>query len=159
MPRSIQLENGTVLAYFVVYDENNAPVNGLLDAAFTKLLFDNGAVSGAAVTITFVSSGVYTASFTPTSTGAWDLVIRHATYAPRGYEETFDVTETGPDPFTRVIDGFTFFEEMELIGAVLCGKVSGAPATPVFRSMDDLAVRVSAICDVVGNRTTVTLTP
>ena len=159
MPRSIQLDSGLVRTYFEVYDENNAPVDGLLDAAFTKLIFQNGAVSGVVVTITFISSGVYTATFTPTATGAWQLVIRNATYAPRGFEETFDVTETGPDPFTRVIDGYTFFQEMELIGAVLCGKVSGGPATPAFRSMDDLATRVTAICDAVGNRTVVTLTP
>lgn len=159
MPRSIQLDNGLVQTYFEVYDETNAPVNGLLDAAFTKLIFQNGVVSGVVVTVTFIANGVYGATFTPTVTGAWQLVIRNATYAPRGFEETFDVTDTGPDPFTRVIDGFTFFQEMELIGAVLCGKVSGGPATPAFRSMDNLATRVTAICDAVGNRTTVTLTP
>lgn len=159
MPRSIQLDNGLVQTYFEVYDETNAPVNGLLDGAFTKLIFQNGVVSGVVVTVTFIANGVYGATFTPTVTGAWQLVIRNATYAPRGFEETFDVTDTGPDPFTRIIDGYTFFQEMELIGAVLCGKVSGGPALPVFRSMDDLATRVSAICDAVGNRTVVTLTP
>jgi hypothetical protein len=159
MPRSIQLDNGLIRTYFEVYDENNVPVVGLLNGAFTKLLYVNGALSGIVVTVTSITSGVYTATFTPTAVGSWQLVIRQATYAPRGFDETFDVTETGPDMFTRVIDGFSFFDEMELIGAVLCGKVSGGPGTPIFRSMDDLANRVSSICDAVGNRSVVTLTP
>lgn len=159
MPRSIQLDNGLIQTYFEVYDENNVPVDGLLNAAFTKLLYVNGAVSLIPVTVTFITSGVYGATFTPTTNGAWQLVVRQATYAPRGWEETFDVTTTGPDMFTRVIDGYTFYEEMELIGAVLCGKVSGGPGTPVFRSMDDLANRVASICDAFGNRSVVTLMP
>ena len=135
-------------------------MEGLLTSYYEfHFLYVNGVGSFIPVTVTGISDGVYTATFTPTAVGAWQLVIRQALYAPRGYEETFDVTETGPDMFTRMIDGYSFFQEMELIGAVLCGKVSGGPGTPVFRSMDDTANRVAAICDAVGNRSVVTLTP
>lgn len=56
-------------------------------------------------------------------------------------------------------DGFTWGESMRLFGAALAGKVSGAPGSPVFRSMDDAANRIAATADASGNRTAVTLTP
>lgn len=56
-------------------------------------------------------------------------------------------------------DGFTFAEYVKLSGAVACGKVSGLPGSPVFRSMNDTSNRVTATTDADGNRSAVTLNP
>lgn len=58
-----------------------------------------------------------------------------------------------------VEDGYTVKQSLRLMAAVLCGKVSGGPGSPVFRNMPDTAARVAATADSGGNRTSVTLTP
>lgn len=58
------------------------------------------------------------------------------------------------------IDTYSVYELLSLIGAALCGKVSGADSNaPVFRSADDSANRISATTTADDNRTAVTLTP
>ncbi len=57
-------------------------------------------------------------------------------------------------------DGKTFAQTVNLISAVLLGKVSGVDTgSPVFRDMADAANRVSATVDAGNNRTGVTLNP
>lgn len=163
MPRSVQKNAGLVRAELTVYDENDVPVTGLVDADFSKKLTVNGAVSLVLVTVTEIDAilrpGEYTATFTPNSLGDWYLIIRQPTYNPRGWDENFDSTVTGPDLGQRVIDGFTVAQIMSLLGSAAMSKVAGAPLLPVFRSMDDLANRVTATCDASGNRTVVTFNP
>lgn len=131
----------------------------MVDADFTKILSLNGAPNATPVVVNEVGGGMYCARFTPTALGSWHLLIRNATYNPRGWDETFDVTAAGPDLTTWVTDGYTLAQMLELIGAVLLGKVSGGPANPVFRSMNDTVNRVSAVCDANGNRIVVNLAP
>jgi len=169
MPRSVQGVGETVFSELVVYDQNDVPVTGLVDGDFSKFLFVNGAPSGQVVVVTELGNGAYEAAFIPNAVGTWYLLVRQATYNPRGWDEEFDVTLSGiltNDGIAtalldlpNAIDGYTVRELGKIVGAVLAGKVSGAPGTPVFRSLDDLAVRVQAVCDASGDRTSVTLTP
>lgn len=55
----------------------------------------------------------------------------------------------------RIEGAYSLDGALRLILAVLAGKVSGAPATPVFRSVTDTKDRVTAVADPEGNRTTV----
>jgi hypothetical protein len=55
--------------------------------------------------------------------------------------------------------GYTLKQTLRLISAVLLGKVTGAPGSPVFRNMPDTADRVAATADTSGNRSAITLTP
>jgi len=159
MPRSVQKVGLQIDAYLEVYDNANNPVLGLVNANFTKVLAFNGVLNATVVTVTEVGNGMYEATFTPGVIGSWHLLIRNAANNPRGWDETFDVTAAGPDLTTWVTDGYTYAQMLELTGAALLGKVSGGPANPVFRSMDDTANRISATCDVNGNRIVVNLTP
>ena len=54
-------------------------------------------------------------------------------------------------------DGVTAKEMMRLMAAVLLGKATGLPNSPVFRSIGDVKDRVSATTDKNGNRSDVTL--
>jgi len=57
-------------------------------------------------------------------------------------------------------DGKTYAQTINLISAVLLGKVSGVDTgSPVFRDMADAANRVSATIDAGNNRTAITLNP
>jgi hypothetical protein len=163
MSRSVQKVSTLVRADFTVYDSLNNKVTGLVNADFGKFLSVDGVASGVIVTVTEVNAGTrpgeYTATFTPPTTGVWYLLINNAANNPRGWDEDFDVTVTGPDLGVFVVDGYTYNQIMELLGAALAGKISGAPLNPVFKSMDNLATRITAVCDASGNRTSVTLTP
>jgi hypothetical protein len=55
--------------------------------------------------------------------------------------------------------GYTLRQAMRIAAAVLGGKVSGGPDTPIFRNLGDTQNRVAAVADKDGNRTAVTLTP
>lgn len=213
--RSVHKISTIARAYFEVYDTLNAPVTGLINADFTKLLALDGVDNATAVTVTEIGSGRYFASFTPGSTGSWHLLIRQATYNLRGWHETFDVTTDGiltiadiqtglataaavaaiqsdtDNIQTRLptalvsgkmdstlssserdaiaaalldlastVDGNTLRNTLKYMAAALAGKVSGMETgSPIFRSINDTADRISATCDIDGNRTAVTLTP
>ena len=60
------------------------------------------------------------------------------------------------DKADGVETGYTPKQALRLMAAVLCGKVSGGPGSPVFRNLADSANRVSATADSSGNRTAVT---
>ena len=68
---------------FPIYDGSGTGtlVSGLLNAAFTKQAYLNGATNAATVTVTEIgSSGWYEPSFTPSSAGRWAATITHASY-------------------------------------------------------------------------------
>jgi len=153
-----------------VFDTANAPVTGLVNGDFSKFLSVDGVNSAVVVTVSEIGNGRYQASFTPTSTGFWYLLITNATYNPRGWDEEFDVTTGGVLSTSDIANGilllangvesgFTVQDTLRLMSGVLCGKVSGGPGSPVFRNMPDTANRVAATADASGNRTVVTLTP
>lgn len=112
----------------------NALVSGRVDASVGAMATDtitSGAVAASAVTE--IQSGLATSSQLTTVQNKTDLI-----------------------PGT--LDGKTFAEIIQLVAAVLMGKVSGMGSNaPVFRSINDGADRVSATTDASGNRTAVTL--
>lgn len=157
-----------------VYDFDQNPVTGLVDADFTKFVTLNGANNVTVVTVTEIANGRYDASFTPGSNGFWSVLIRQdtgAAYNKRGWQEDFDVTTDGVLSLTDIVlaifdsvdslieTGYTFRATMRLMSAVLCGKASGGPGNSVFRNMPDTANRVTSVADSSGNRTVMTLTP
>ena len=91
MARSQQTVNTLVRGMLTVYDGSNVAVTGLVQGNFTIFISKDGVDSAVAVTISEVSSGRYTYTFTPNATGYWHLLFRHATYNPRGWEDEFDV--------------------------------------------------------------------
>lgn len=82
-------------AEFTVFDDTRTEVTGINPAAFETYLTKNGVADATAVTITERADGTYTASFTPATTGRWRLRVAHPTYAPAGWQETYDVTVDG----------------------------------------------------------------
>ena len=84
-----------IYGVFVVYDSSNNPVTGLVQSGFTIFLSNDGTVSSDAVTISEVSSGRYVYSFTPSMPGEWYILITHATYNVRGWDDEFIVQVGG----------------------------------------------------------------
>jgi hypothetical protein len=82
----IRLPEGPVQGGFVVYNDANSPVVGLLSSDFEVLLSKDGVNNGAAVTLSEVGSGRYHYSFTA-DPGEWFLLIRHAPENARGWSE------------------------------------------------------------------------
>lgn len=91
MARSSQATGQLVRGAFVVYNSSNSPVTGLTDSDFTKLLAKDGVDDATTITIDEIGAGRYTYTFTPATSGYWFVVIRHATHAPRGWNDEYDV--------------------------------------------------------------------
>jgi hypothetical protein len=114
---------------FSVYDSSNAPVTGLVNGDFTKLLSKDGVSDATVVTVTEIATGRYTATFTPASTGIWTLTVRNATHNPRGWGESFNVTTDGVISLASI--------NAEMVDALTVDTItelsSGAPtATPTL---------------------------
>lgn len=92
MARSSQTVNTLIHGTLVLYDNSNAPVTGQVQGDFTFLVALNGVVNGTAITLTEISSGRYDYTFTPTVVGYYHILIRNATYDPRGMQDEFDVS-------------------------------------------------------------------
>ena len=60
---------------------------------------------------------------------------------------------------TPIEGAYSAKQLLRIIAAILAGKVSGGPGTPVFRDVNDTKNRVSGTADADGNRTAVTLDP
>jgi hypothetical protein len=90
MARSAQ-SAGTLRGSFAVYDSSNVPVTGLVNGNFTKLLALDGVDNATTLTVSEIGSGRYTYTFTATA-GYWFVLIRHATHAPRGFQDEYDVS-------------------------------------------------------------------
>ena len=78
---------------FEVYDSANQPVLGA--SGFTTLLSRDGVDSAVTVTVSEIANGRYLASFTPNASGDWFIVVRHATYNLRGWQEEFQAPARG----------------------------------------------------------------
>ena len=92
MARSAQTNGALIYGTVVVYDTTDTPVTGLLDGAFTKYVSQNGVSKSNTVTVTEIANGRYSYTFTPTSIGYWHVLIIHATYNVRGWQDEFDVS-------------------------------------------------------------------
>ncbi len=55
--------------------------------------------------------------------------------------------------------GYTYDEVLRIIAAVVAGKSSGGPDSPVFTALDGTTTRVEGEADSDGNRTSVTYSP
>lgn len=167
MPRSVQKAGDLVRTELIVFDSNDNRVTGLVNGDFVKTLVLNGVTDFTPVTVSEIDAlnrpGEYEVTWTPPAPpvgiGEWFLYVYNNTYNPRGWQEDFDVTVTGPDWGQRIIDGLTVAQGFALIAAANQGKVSTAPFNPVIRSQDDTADRITAVCDANGNRTAVVLNP
>lgn len=168
--RSVQKVSTLVRAELVVYDSNNDPVTGLVNGDFTKLLSKDGANSGVAVTVTEIANGRYSVTFTPNATGVWAVLVRHATYNKRGWQEIFDVTTDGVisiadasdgllDRANGIESGYTLRQVLRLVASILLGKASGGPTGSTFRDLNDSKDRVVATADANGDRTVMTVDP
>lgn len=51
--------------------------------------------------------------------------------------------------------GFTAAQVLRIVSAVVAGKASGGPGSPVFRDLGDTTDRVTGTADADGNRTAV----
>lgn len=168
MARSVQKVGVSVLSYLTVYDTANAPVTGLVNGDFTKLVAFNGANSAVVVVVTEIGGGRYSAAMTPTAIGSWYLLIRQATYNMRGWDETYDVTTDGVLTVDVIangildlpaaIDGYTPREVAKIVGAATGGEGAGTAVRP-YMALDKSAARITAVSTPDGDRTSVALTP
>ena len=79
-----------IYGIFEVYNVST-PVTGLIQSNFTTYLTTSGTPSSAVITISEVGNGRYIYSFTPDAEGEWYILIVHAVYNPRGWDEEFIV--------------------------------------------------------------------
>lgn len=95
---------------FVVLDESDNPVTGLIDSNFTKTLYDPddnevaNISGGIPVTVAEMGDGLYKVSFTPNKLGNWALIINNATYFPYGKGNTYKCVETLIDGINEKIN-------------------------------------------------------
>lgn len=158
MARTTQKVSTQLRGEFIVFNASDAPVTGLGDSDFTKLLSKDGAdQSTTGLTITEVGNGRYTYTYTPASVGYWVVRIANATYKPRGWVDEYDVTADGQGVFTKMIDGFTVEQIFMILAAYAGGKSSGGQLDDAIRSINDAKTRITAVMDANGHRTSVTL--
>lgn len=134
--RSVLKVSTTARVNFTVYDSSDAVVTGLVDGGFTKRLAKDGANDATTVTIAEIGNGRYTATFTPASTGNWYLLIFHATYNPRGWDETFDVTTDGVPTVAAIQSGLATSSALATVQADTDDIQTRLPAALVSGRMD-----------------------
>lgn len=177
MSRALHKVSTVARTLLEVYDSSNVAVTGLVTGNFTLLLSKDGVDDATAVTIAETGSGRYMATFTPASTGVWHLVARHATHAPRGWHETWDVTTYGNDiaagstagaptadqnadalldRANGVETGVTVRQALQRVGATTAGECTVAGAVVTFKGLDDATTRVTATVAATGARSEVT---
>lgn len=136
---------------------------GLTDGSFTKVLYQDGAVSGDALdTITEIgSSGVYKISFTPSSTGNFQYQVYVTTESNVRYVEYFnvrnDIAEAVDDQVIEVNGSITRQQAESLVLAAVAGRTSGGGLT--FKDPSNTSNRIVGVVDGSDNRTSITLTP
>ena len=117
-----------------VYDSSDVAVTGLVNGGFTKFLSTNGATDATSVTVTEVASGEYTVTFTApvVAAGARSLCrcrITHATYAKRGWAQTFLVVNAD------VLAGTAALAANDVADAILKRDVDQVEATAAIHSL------------------------
>lgn len=134
----------TARVHFTVYDSSDAVVTGLGDGDFTKRLAKDGSNDTTTVTIAEIANGRYTATFTPGSTGVWYLLITHATYNLRGWEETFDVSTDGIPTVAAIQSGLPLASDYSAARAAkldnLDATVSSRLASASYTAPDNAGI-------------------
>lgn len=80
------------------------------------------------------------------------FIATHQVGAVNIYDQTAGVLDA-----PNTIDGFSLRNIFRYVAAILFGRVTGAPGSPVFKSADGTTTRVSAVADSSGNRSSVNL--
>jgi hypothetical protein len=111
-----------------------------------------------------VSSRLASASYTAPDNATITLINNKTTNLPVNPAATTDIPTANQnadallDRVNGVETGFTPRQTMRLMSAVLCGKSTGHPGSPVYRNMPDTADRLTATVS-SGNRSAVTQSP
>lgn len=95
--------NGHPIAIsFFVPDVDGTALTGLVDSDFSKIIIANAAVSSVSSAITEIGFGYYALTFTPDTTGVWDVSVKTPTDDVLG--NTVQVGEYQPhDALARVL--------------------------------------------------------
>jgi len=81
---------------FIVMDENDNPVIGLIDENFTLKLYDPDKAEVSEIipiAVSEIGSGLYRVSFTPNKLGNWSLIIYNDIYFPWGKGSNYKCIE------------------------------------------------------------------
>lgn len=155
MSRSVHKAGEPIRAPIEVFN-GTTPVKGLAIGDFAVTLTKDGAdASVAGVTLeeikpADVNDPRYDVVFTPAMDGYYRLRLRHATYGPRGWVETFDVTTYGTDleagAFAGVVTG-TDKIPTNTNGVIVASLATGAINNSAFQSgaIDAAAIAANAI--------------
>ena len=77
---------------FQVTDDDGNPITTLVNADFTKVVYNNGVViASPTITVAHLSSGNYQVQLTPDAQGQWNIIITQATYYPDGWTDNYDI--------------------------------------------------------------------
>ena len=80
---------------FMVLDENDSPVIGLVIGNFTIKLYNPSKTEiTSGISLDEVGNGLYRIKFTPDTLGQWELLIHHSTYFPFGKGENYNCVES-----------------------------------------------------------------
>ena len=155
------------LPLFLVNDiDGKTPMTGLTFATSDILIGKNGAAEvNSAGTVTELGNGLYYYTMTQSETdtlgfitvhlakaGVRTFISLHQIIAVNPFDNTWGILDA---PAT--IDTFTLRNIFRYMAAILFGKVSGGPASPIFKSADGSTTRVTATADSNGNRSSITL--
>lgn len=117
---------------------------------------DMNGIANASIDIVVTGTGLTTANV---AQAVWSALAT-SNNDPGTMGELLNNSGAGANPWTVVLEGaYTAAELMRLIAAAAAGKTSGQVGSPVFRSVDDSADRITATVDASGNRISVTLNP
>jgi len=139
---------------FIVTDSNGDIVTGLVDADFTKYLYNP---SGSEVwssqggSITELGNGAYRITFTPNATGDWIINVVHTTYFPAGKSENFRCTdiETSIDNIQSDLDNPAQYKAdvsslaLESTAQAIKSKTDNLPSDPSSQSQVETAITLS----------------
>ena len=137
---------------FVVLDDDDNPVTGLIQNNFTVLLYDPDEIEVSAnigLTISEIGNGIYKFLFTPNKLGNWEMVIYHTTYFPWGKSGHYKVIEASNDTLFTYLkrtlglcqENFRVFDPTyDKGGNLLTGKIKTYPsATDVDNDTNAIA--------------------
>ncbi|MCP5016114.1 MAG: hypothetical protein GY938_12715 [Ketobacter sp.] len=144
------------------HDATQATLGGLNDVAATDIV-SNGAITtlaGAVVNVDTVDVTTTNADMVGTDNAATeakqDIIDANVDAIPALIAALNDLSTTDIETIT-IETGYTLKEALQLIGAAVAGKLSGAATTTnTIRSLDDSADRITATVDTDGNRSAVT---
>jgi hypothetical protein len=151
---------------------------GLGDGSNAKFPQAQVFASGSAIPLvtldlTPIGNGMYTSNYTFLAAGSY--FIRYPVWADAGhtvmdtsydivleeaYAQVNDLDSLPVAIISTLIDGvYSLGQYLKIIASAVAGKVSGGPATPVFRDIQDTRNVITGVADASGNRTTSTLNP